>query len=505
MVNAMRKEATKRPNIVILMGDQHRQDVAGCYGNKTVRTPNLDRLAREGVRFDQAYCTSPLCGPSRVSLATGTHPHTNGAVTHPNARHRAGGDYRPMLHAGIQSLYAHLRDAGYRTHGNGYTGFHLYDGNRDLDSDLDFLGFQTQGARRYADMVGNQIARQYNLNGIKGEMWEPAYANVEGKPFPHGEDLMWDSLIAKDAAQFIDSADKGQPFLLYCGFRAPHTPWCPPERFLRLYDPDDLGPLPDYQARHHHVPRRLQQRFEYFDIPHYPERLVRQSIAAYYGFVSYLDDCIGRVLGALDRQGLREDTIVVYLADHGENLYRHGLCEKHCFYQGSVQIPLIFSQPGSLPENVGTEALASIIDVMPTLLAAAGVPVPDFVEGCDLAPALAGNHVRDYVLAEYYHTLDPCRMIFDGHYKYIHTEEDICELYDLRHDPDEMLNLAWYPQYASLVEKYDRLVLADWEIPELPIFAPWNDLSERKQRQRLAGLDILDVRPPLPHWARNPV
>ena len=115
-------------------------------------------------------------------------------------------------------------------------------------------------------------------------------------------------------------------------------------------------------------------------------------------------------------------------------------------------------------------------------------------------PAFGGATVREHVLAEYYHTLAPCRMPVDDQYKYIHTEEDICELYDLVNDP----GVAWYPQYAARVEQYDRIVMDDWEIPELPVYAPWNDLSERKQKQRLAGLDITDVRPPLPTWAEKP-
>lgn len=495
----------KTPNILVLMSDQHRQEITGCYGHPIVQTPNIDLLAAQGVCFENAYCTSPLCGPSRVSFMTGTYPHTNGAVNHPNDRHRSGKKYRPQIEPGIQSLVACLRDAGYRTHACGYTGFHHFRGEQDLDLDNEFLGFQTDGARKwqYPEMVGKDTARRYHMANTLTEMWEPSYANVEGLPFQGKEEEMWDSVAAKDAVEFINNTSSDEPFFLYCGFRAPHTPWCPPERFLSMYSPGNIGPLPDYKVKHHHVPRRLQERFEYFDIAHYPEELVRRSIAGYYGFVSYMDDCVGRVLTALDERGVREDTIIVYLADHGENLYRHGLCEKHCFYEGSVKVPLIISWPGHLPEAQRAEALVSIMDVMPTLLKEAGLEIPDFVEGRDLHPVFRGESVQDYVFSEYYSTLDPCRMVSDGRYKYIHTEEDICELYDLKNDPEELVNLAWYPQYADLVEKYEKLVCADWEIPEVPVYAPWNDLNERKQKQLLKGLNIINTRPSPPDWAQR--
>ncbi|MFW5802973.1 MAG: sulfatase [Verrucomicrobiota bacterium] len=489
--------STDRPNILLLVADQQRWNGLGCYGNEHVKTPNIDALARRGTRYRNAFCTSPLCGPSRCSFLTGTHPHTNGGVTHPNERHRSGKKYRPQLEPGIESLVAHFRDSGYRTHATGYIGFHHYDGDRNLEHDLNWLGFQTAAMRGgdYVKTVGKEVARRYNLADIKGEMWEPEYANVEGAPFPYGEDKLWDTLIADANIEFLnDAVSDEQPFLLYCGFRAPHTPWCPPQRFLDMIDPETIK-LPDYRAEHHHIPRRLRERIEYFDIRYYPEEMVRRSMAAYFAFVSYMDHCAGRILKALEDSGQADNTIVVFASDHGEMLYDHGLCEKHCFYESAVRIPLIVSDPEGQGGQTA-ERLVSLMDVLPSLMRRSDVPVPNFTEDVDLESG------RDYVLAEYYHSLDPCRMLRDRRYKYIHTEEDICELYDLENDPGELFNLAWYPEYREQVEKYDALVMEDWEIPHVPVHGTWNDLNERKQRQRLAGLDITDPRPPLPEWAR---
>ena len=487
-----------RPNILILMADQQRWNALGCYGNKHVKTPNVDALARRGTRYTNAFCTSPLCGPSRCSFLTGTHPHTNGGVTHPNDRHRSGKKYRPQLEPGIESLVAHFRDSGYRTHATGYVGFHHYDGDRDLDQDLDWLGFESAAMRGgdYAKTVGKEVARRYNLADIKGEMWEPGYANVDGAPFPYGEENMVDARIADANIDFLNSVSGDEPFLLYCGFRAPHTPWCPPQRFLDMIDPDAIE-LPDYRGEHHHIPRRLRERIDSFDTQYYPEDMVRRSMAAYFAFVSYVDHCAGRILQALEESGQADNTIIVFASDHGEMLYDHGLCEKHCFYESAVHVPLIVSDP-AVQGGQTAEQLVSLMDVLPSLMRRSGVEVPEFTEDVDLQTG------REHVFAEYYHSLDPCRMVRDQRYKYIHTEEDISELYDLENDPGELLNLAWYPEYRELVEKYDALVMADWEIPEVPVHGTWNDLNERKQRQRLAGLDIVDPRPSLPEWARNP-
>jgi len=249
-------------------------------------------------------------------------------------------------------------------------------------------------------------------------------------------------------------------------------------------------------------PRRVIERQNYFDIGHYTEEMVRNSVAGYYGFVSYSDDCVGRVLRQLDAQGLRDNTLIVYASDHGENLYHHGLCEKHTFYDDAVRVPLILSCPGVLPVGQRTQFLASIMDILPTALAINDVPLPDSVEGVDLRPACNGQELHEHVFAEYYLSLDPSRMVRDQRWKYIYTEHDICELYDLANDPDETINLAWYPQYRERVEAMDRIVKDDWEMPKVPLWGTWNDLNMRKQRQRLAGVDIIDTRP-RPDWLQE--
>jgi choline-sulfatase len=476
-------------NVLVLMADQHRWDTAGCCGHPIVQTPHIDSLAANGVRCANAFTVSPLCIPSRVSWHTSAYPHTHGAFNHPSRRHRSGLTWEPYVNDASPSLVCQLRDAGYQTHASGYLG-----ADECANTSPKSLGYETAGITdpEYRATTGEEISRRYHLATIYSEMWEPSYFNVEGLPFPFEESKMWDSMTAEDAIRFLESRDTSRPFFLYAGFRAPHPPWCAPPRFHNMYSPDNVGPLPQYKVRHERLPRRLMERFDYFDIQYYSEEMVRRSIAGYYGVVSYMDDCMGRILGALDRLGLRDDTLIVYSSDHGENLYRHGLCEKHSFFEDAVRIPLIFSLPAKLPHGETNSNLISNIDVMPTILSLAGLESPNGIEGRRIFDAPP----REQVFAEYYHTLDPSRMVRDARWKYIHTDDDICQLYDLERDPDERHNLAFSPEYAERVRAMDDIVMRDWEIPEVPPHSTWNDLHERKQRQLLAGLDIINVRPP---------
>ena len=230
----------RRPNVLFLMSDQHSRAVAGCYGHDIVQTPNLNRLAAGGTLYESAFCASPLCGPSRVAWITGTHPHTNGVITHNNHRHRSGKSYRVTIDPETPSLVESLRREGYQTMG---AGFMHADQHVDGDKPFSSLGFESYGisAGTYGQVVGEKVSRRYNSARIISEMWEHSYRNVEGEPFPYDEDKMFDSLVVRDCIDALSNRDPNRPFFLYAGFRAPHPPWCAPLRFHELYDPDSIG------------------------------------------------------------------------------------------------------------------------------------------------------------------------------------------------------------------------------------------------------------------------
>ncbi|MBT3272975.1 MAG: sulfatase-like hydrolase/transferase, partial [Spirochaetales bacterium] len=491
--------AKRQPNVLFLMSDQHSRAVARCYGHEIVQTPNLDKLASGGLLYENAFCASPLCGPSRVAWITGTHPHTNGVVTHNNVRHRSGKSYRTSIDPATPSLVDCLRQGGYQTMG---AGFMHADQHVEGNDHFNALGFESYGitAGSYSKAVGEKVSRRYNSAHIISEMWEHSYRNVEGEPFPYDEGKMFDSLVVDDCLKFLTDRDPESPFFLYAGFRAPHPPWCAPPRFHDLYDPDNIGELPNYNVTFKDKPRRVIERVNYYELWNLSEEMIRRSIAAYFGFVTYTDYCVGRLIEAVEDAGLSEDTLIVYTADHGEMLYKNGICEKHTFFEDAVGIPLIISQPGVVPAGGRSDALISNIDLLPTIMAMTGIEPPCSVEGKDIRPTFEGESIQDHIYSEYYHSLDPCRMVRDERYKYIHTEEDICELYDLRNDPLEQINLAWFPQYASRIRAMEKQVMEGWEMPEVPVWAAWNDLNERKQKLRLQGTDIIDPRPDPPDW-----
>lgn len=494
--------ANQPMNVLLLVSDQHRWNTAGYAGHPIVQTPHLDRLAASGLHYSNAYCAAPLCGPSRAAFLTGTHSHTNGILSHNNTRHRTGREHRYTLNPSVHSLVSDFARAGYDTLGAGF--MHVDKNVHNPDDPFGELGFTKyrMSEADYVEAVGADVARRYNMARTGSEMWEHTYRNVEGDPFPHGEEKMYDTLITDACLDMLSEREGDKPFVMYAGYRAPHPPWCAPPEFHAMYDPDDIGELPNYNVRYTDKPRRVIERVNYYELWNLPEEMIRRSIAGYYAFVSYLDHHMGRLIDGLEQRGLRENTLIVYTSDHGEMLYHNGICEKHTFFEGSVRIPLIMSLPGVIESGSQSDALVSNIDLLPTLMTMADLDVPDFVEGVDQTPTFSGGEVRDNLCAEYYHSLDPSRMVRDKRHKYIHTEDDICELYDLENDPQESLNLAWYEPYAEKVAAMDALVMRDWEVPDVPLWGTWNDLNERKQKLRLSGREIIDPRPALPDWAK---
>jgi arylsulfatase A-like enzyme len=466
-----------------------------------VQTPNIDKLAASGIRFDNAFTACPLCGPARAAMLTGTYPYVNKNVTHPNNRFRTGEMYEaPMV---ATSLVQGFKDNGFTTFSSGYVGIHAFENGKEMtERDVGFDKVEAT-SRDYKELVGPEISHQYNFNEIHGEMWEPFYQNSQNNNWPYQEDQTWDGCTTKSTLDFLASITDDKPFFAYVGFRAPHTPWVPPKRFRDLYDPTNIGELPDYKVEHLDKPRRLMERFNYFDCRYYPEEIVRNCIVSYYAFVSYMDSCVGAIMNELERLNLHEDTLVIYTSDHGEMLFEHGICEKHCMLESAIRIPLIFSMPNTEYADTSSDALVENIDILPTALSLCGLKLPKTntpVNGKSLEPVFQGAKIKGHVFSEYYHSLDPTRMIRNEKYKFIYTLDDINELYDIENDPEEKYNLCMYPAYAAIAKEMEKQVLKDWDIPDLPSCAPWNDLNERKQKQLLNGKKIPNYRPAPPEF-----
>ena len=427
-------------NIVFLFSDEHTGNVMGNSGHPVVRTPHLDRLAEQCNTFDNAYCNYPICTPSRLSMLTGRYPHQIDAWdlgVIPNRKHKTWGDY--LTEAGYETVLCG------RTHFNGTDRLQGFS-ERLLDDLPRWISRNGRPPRRTAD------ARR----GSNSHVTECGPGDHEHTKYDqHVTDLAVDYLQEKAAS----SDDK--PFLLYCGYMHPHFPLIAPSEFFSLYDPNTLA-LPDtwnepLESQH---PIIQHHRWSWRnDIPP-PEETVRCALASYYALVSCLDAQIGRILDAIDSSRLSEDTIIIYTSDHGEMAGSHGIWQKQCFYESAVKVPLMIRLPsgetGRVKQNV------SLVDVLPTLLEIAEVEEPSVLPGESLLEIARyqSNETTRAVFSEYHDRgmLNAGFMLKQGDYKLCHYVGSQPQLFDVKTDPLENIDLAQKPEYADVREELENVL-----------------------------------------------
>jgi choline-sulfatase len=455
-------EPRRPPNILLLLADQHRADAMGCAGDAVIRTPALDRLAAQGVRFQNAFCTSPLCMPSRASFTTGLYAHNHGVLSN------AAGNLLPVLPTFMRALQA----AGYHTAGIGKFHYFLHSGISDMDELADQLlgyGFdeaiETEGKEvsefhhgpwtRYLAEHGLEETHRADFRRRRTEerAW---YAGAS----PLGEDHHHDAYIGRLAERWLERYDGDRLFFLWASWVGPHLPWDAPGRYATMYDPAIFpSPVPDSMGDPPAVVRRYVERFRLRDAR---SEEIASMRASYYGLISHIDYWVGRLLDVLDRRGRADDTVVVYFSDHGEMLGEHQLLQKSVFYEEAIRVPLIVRDPRHARSAVAA-ALVELVDLPPTLLELAGQQPYAACEGRSLVPLLdepssppAGW--RDAVFSE----LKGERMIRTDRYKYTYRAgEPRQELFDLANDPRELRNLGGDPTHAA-VEQELQARLLDW-------------------------------------------
>lgn len=465
--------SAKPPNVLLLMADQHKRSCIGAYGDAVARTPNLDALARDSVRFTAAYCNNPICTPSRASMMTGLYSHhleaQNNATpylpTHPTMAHhfnRAG--YMTAL---IGKM--HFVDA--QTHGFEYRlGFN------------DWLQYLGPKAQLYADEVGQQntgagLPEVEELWHEEGDPWRGHRTSDDregpvsvGRVSLMQESDHFESFVARESVRFLRNFGKtGQPFFLVSSFLKPHDPFMPAPRFAEMFKPEEMQLPSSYRkADKGKLPREVVAAIE-FNAPTPEVRdpvQARRHIAMYYACLAQMDDCLGKILTAIREMDLVNDTIVCYTSDHGEMLGELGLWQKFQFYEGSCGVPLMFRVPGRRP-GVCRQPV-SLISLSATLAELAGVSQVAPNDGTSLAswvkepscPASAGPVFAEYGLR----SRQPKCMIREGQWKYTYWAHDIPELYDLSTDPDELHNLAGETAYADTTAKLRAKLLA-WHCP----------------------------------------
>lgn len=433
-----------RPNILFICSDQHTPGVTGCYGNHQVRTPHLDALAEEGVVFDAAYCTSPVCVASRLSLLSGKHPYRIGvwglADTMPSTTPTWP---VPLSIAGWETIMCGRMHMVYGDRNHGF--------ERRLCGDA-YPTIRNNFAHWAKDEPTiSKAVRSIQESGVGTARHDAEDAIAEGfaLKFIHG----------------LNPARQSRPFAMCTGFYRPHTPFLATADQAALYRNLEVEPtgtlenLPPFY-------RILARHFGLETSPPSHEECQR-AVRTYYGMVTGLDHRIGLICNALKQQGLWDNTIVIYTSDHGEMLGRHGLWFKSALYEESARVPLIIRMPKGLRQGARVSEPVSLLDLFPTLCEIVGVEPYEFLDGISLMPALDGGVLPwdRPVFTEYsdYGLHTPTRMVRKGNHKLIYADGYDPLLFDLATDPREDNNLANQPEMKELVDSLVAEVVADWD------------------------------------------
>jgi len=471
-------------NVLFIISDQHKQSVAGCYGDPVIQTPHLDRLAAAGVCFDRAYCHSPLCAPSRGSILSGQHCHTCGSL-----------NQQTPLRSHVTTLADVFRTAGYHTGSIGKVHVVGESQERDLGfthREFHLPKFDEYAVEDYARAVGEAKVATYNAGreefvGVESGEWSQSWYNPWNKPTDLKEEEIFDSMVVDRAERFLEQ-NRQERFFLWVGLDKPHPMSYAPAKYHQLYDPAKMLLPPDFAHVLQNVPASMRRRQEYLGVNQWPASDVRSAIAAYYAMVSYMDACVGRLVASLERLGLAERTLIVYTSDHGDTLFENGWIQKHCFLESAVRVPLLLWNPQLLPAGKRVADICSLTDLYPSLCDLCDLEQPGGLEGHSLVPSLNGQSrsANQAAFSEYYWTSPPSRMIRTPEWKYIYTHGEIPQLYDVAKDPGEKTNLAADAAYRAIGAALEKRVLENWDPEQFKI-----DLTvmEKRYRQKEVWLE----------------
>ncbi|MHC4623049.1 MAG: sulfatase family protein [Planctomycetota bacterium] len=424
-----------RPNIIFIMSDDHASHAISCYGSRVNRTPNIDRLAAEGMRFNNCLGVNSLCSPSRAAILTGKYPHVNGVTTN-----------GVPLDGSQQTFPMLLQKAGYETAMIGK--WHLGSGPRGFD--------------------------YWNVLPGQGRYWDPEMVKM-GKKYTHPGYLT--DIITDESIRWLRERTRREPFLLLCQYKAAHVPHRYPRKYSRMYVEDLPEPATfddDYASRS----KALAEECRYSKLINikkgdlsgneppegltghaYKKWVYQTFFKGYLRVIAAMDESIGRLLDYIDLSGLAENTVVVYTSDNGFFLGDHGFYNKMWMYEQSLHMPLIVRYPRGIRPGAVNDDIVTNIDFAPTFLDYAGVTRPLDMQGSSLRALLQNRRPADWRRAMYYryygdYGVAPHYGIRTRRYKLIHFHSmGEWELFDLEKDPNELTNRCDDPEYAGIVRE----------------------------------------------------
>jgi uncharacterized sulfatase len=447
MAPASAQPARRQPNVLLIMADDLNTDMA-AFGHPLVKTPNLDRLARRSVRFDRAYTQFPLCSPSRVSMLTGLRPDTTGVEDLQT-------DFR-KLHPDVVTLPQMFQRSGYTAvrvgkiyhYGNpGQIGTSGLDDPKSWDLVVNPRGIDKDEETKLTNYTP--------ARGLGSSL------SFYASPAPDEEHT--DGKVAAETIALLEK-HKDRPFFIGAGFYRPHCPYIAPQKYFALYPLDRIPAPPQFPEAAAQVPEAA-----WFTTPPnwgIDAQKQREVIRAYYASISFLDAQVGRVLDALDRLGLADNTIVIFMSDHGYFLGERGQWMKQSLFERSARTPMMLAGPGVTARGRASKRVVELLDLYPTLAELAGITPPPGLHGRSLAPLLRDPGVRWNHAALTQVLRGPATARFKGYSvrteRWRYTEWDDgkrgTELYDEDSDPNELRNLAEDPKHAKVVAEMRALL-----------------------------------------------
>jgi uncharacterized sulfatase len=441
----------KKLNVLFIVADDLNCQL-GCYGNPVVQTPNIDKLAVRGVRFDRSYCNYPVCNASRTSFLSGRYPDTTGVFGN-------GTEPRVKLGKDFRFLPEYFRDHGYFTAGVGK----IAHGTFAKAVTWDVFAEPQRGVDEDANPANRPRRAQRAAERDRKPGQEPV-------PFPwqataNKDEEEPDGITARKIVKLLEQHKDG-PFFIAAGFHKPHVPHTAPKKYFDLYPLDAITLpeiAPDFQKQ---VPRPALAStppWPYFGVSRDHARECKQ---AYYAAISFVDAQIGRLLDAMDRNKLWDNTVVVFWSDHGYHLGEHGLWMKRSLFEESDRVPLVIVAPGAKGNGKTCARTVEFVDLYPTLADRAGLTPPPGYEGVSLKDLLAdpaAAHDRP-AFTQVHHPGAVGHAVRTERWRYVEWDQGKqgSQLYDHEADPHELKNLADDPKYAGTVEELKRLVRKNW-------------------------------------------